>query len=85
MRCAMSVFQAVAMRWSRFFEPRPEGRSAPHVPEPSGGRLGAVTVEYALVMLVAAAILMGIEEEVFRPMAKDILENFMEFIVKPDP
>lgn len=46
---------------------------------------GAVTVEYALVMLIAAAILIGIEKDVFRPMAKDILDNFMECIVKPDP
>jgi hypothetical protein len=46
---------------------------------------GAVTVEYALVMLIAAAILISVEKEVFRPMAKDILENFMECIVKPDP
>ncbi len=44
-----------------------------------------MTVEYALGMLIAAAILIGVEEEIFRPMAKDILENFMEFIVKPDP
>ncbi len=87
MRCVMPVFQAVAMRWQRLFEHRPQGRSAPHVPTPSGGagRCGAVTVEYALVMLIAAAILMGIEEELFRPMAKDILDNFMEFIAKPDP
>ena len=53
---------------------------------PAGrARRGAVTVEYALVMLIAAAILMGVESEIFRPMAKDILKNFMEFIVKPDP
>lgn len=48
-------------------------------------RRGAITVEYALVILVAAAILVGVEEEIFRPMAKDILKNFMDFIVKPYP
>jgi hypothetical protein len=58
---------------------RPAPRPGPH------GRRGAVTVEYALVMLIAAAILVGVEEEIFRPMAKDILKNFMEFIAKPDP
>jgi|GEM_PF-2491298 len=60
------------------------GGGVPFRPVTSGGR-GAVTVEYALVMLIAAAILVGVEEEIFRPMAKDILKNFMEFIVKPDP
>jgi len=63
---------------------RHSGVCAPFRPAPSGRR-GAVTVEYALVMLIAAAILVGVEEEIFRPMAKDILKNFMEFIVKPDP
>lgn len=48
-------------------------------------RRGAVTVEYALVMLIAAAMLVGVEKEIFQPMAKDILKDFMEFIVKPDP
>lgn len=52
------------------------GRAAQH---------GAITVEYVLVMALAAAILVGIEADVFRPMAKDILKNFMEFIVKPYP
>ncbi len=46
---------------------------------------GAVTVEYGLVILIAAAILYGVEESIFRPMAKDILKNFMEFIAKPYP
>lgn len=46
---------------------------------------GAITVEYALVMVLAAAILIGIEEDVFRPMAKEILKSFMDFIVKPYP
>lgn len=46
---------------------------------------GAVTVEYGLVILVAAAILYGVEESIFRPMAKDILNNFMDFIAKPYP
>lgn len=46
---------------------------------------GAIAVEYALVMLIAAAILMGVEKDIFRPMAKDILDNYMGFIVKPDP
>ena len=46
---------------------------------------GAITVEYVLVMALAAAILMGIEADVVRPMAKDILKNFMDFIVKPYP
>jgi len=49
------------------------------------GRRGAVTVEYALVIVIAAAMLVGVEKDVFQPMAKDILKNFMEFIVKPDP
>ncbi|MDQ7832283.1 MAG: hypothetical protein RDU30_11145 [Desulfovibrionaceae bacterium] len=44
-----------------------------------------MTVEYALVMLIAAAMLVGVEKEIFQPMAKDILNDFMEFIVKPDP
>ena len=60
------------------------GARAPFRPAPSGRR-GAVTVEYALAILIAAAILMGVEKEIFRPMAKDILKDFMEFIVKPDP
>lgn len=46
---------------------------------------GAITVEYVLVMALAAAILVGIEADVFQPMAKDILKNFMDFIVKPYP
>ena len=56
--------------------------------KPRAGRLeiaGAITVEYALVMVLAAAILIGIEEDVFRPMAKEILKSFMDFIVKPYP
>jgi hypothetical protein len=75
----------------RFFCRPSTGRSdVPGTPGLFGGsgqegRRGAVTVEYALGMLIAAAILIGVEEEIFRPMAKDILENFMEFIVKPDP
>jgi hypothetical protein len=62
--------------------PKPDKRSGPAA---TWAQRGAVTVEYALVMLIAAAILIGVEEKVFRPMAKDILENFMECIVKPDP
>ncbi|OLN30377.1 hypothetical protein DVDV_0577 [Desulfovibrio sp. DV] len=46
---------------------------------------GAITVEYGLVMLIAAAILYGVEDSIFRPMAKDILNNFMNFIAKPYP
>ncbi len=52
---------------------------------PDGSQAGAVTVEYGLVILIAAAILYGVEETIFRPMAKDILKNFMEFIAKPYP
>lgn len=46
---------------------------------------GAVTVEYGLAVLIAAAILYGVEDTMFRPMAKDILKNFMDFIAKPYP
>jgi hypothetical protein len=46
---------------------------------------GAVTVEYAFTMLIAAAILMGVEEDIFRPMAKEILKEFMSFIAPPYP
>lgn len=46
---------------------------------------GAVTVEYGLAVLIAAAILYGVEDTMFRPMAKDILNNFMDFIAKPYP
>lgn len=46
---------------------------------------GAVTVEYGLAVLIAAAILYGVEDTMFRPMAKDILDNFMDFIAKPYP
>ena len=46
---------------------------------------GAVTVEYALCMLIVAAILMGVETEVFRPMAVEIFKDFMGFIAPPYP
>jgi Flp pilus assembly pilin Flp len=46
---------------------------------------GAVTVEYGLVILIAAAILYGVEDKIFRPMAKEILNNFTDFIAKPYP
>lgn len=49
------------------------------------GESGAITVEYALCMLLAAAILMGVEPEIFRPMAKEIFKEFMGFIAKPYP
>jgi len=57
-------------------------RRAADVPR---GESGAITVEYALCMLLAAAILMGVEPEIFRPMAKDIFNEFMGFIAKPYP
>lgn len=46
---------------------------------------GAVTVEYALCMLLAAAIFMGVETEIFRPMAREILKDFMGFIAPAYP
>jgi hypothetical protein len=36
-------------------------------------------------MLLAAAILMGVETEIFQPMAKEILKDFMGFIAPPYP
>jgi len=46
---------------------------------------GAVAVEYALGMLVAAAILVGVETGIFRPMAVAILKDFLGFIAPPFP
>ncbi len=46
---------------------------------------GAITVEYALVMLIAAAILMGVEVGIFRPMAVEVFKDFMGFIAPPYP
>lgn len=57
-----------------------------HAPKNGDARQsGAVTVEYAFTMLIAAAILMGVESEIFRPMAKEILKEFMSFIAPPYP
>lgn len=46
---------------------------------------GAVSVEYALGLLVAAAMLAGIERLLFRPMAKTILEDFISVVAPPFP
>jgi hypothetical protein len=54
-------------------------------PRTPGRDSGALTVEYGLCMLIAAAILMGVEADVFRPMAKEILKEFMGFIAPPYP
>lgn len=66
---------------------RGRGRDRGASPDKRPGRSerGAVTVEYALVMLIAAGILYGVEKDIFQPMAKDILNNFMDFISKPYP
>ena len=66
-------------------EARASPRRRPENARRRAAQRGAITVEYVLVMALAAAILVGIEEDVFRPMAKDILKNFMDFIVKPYP
>jgi len=70
--------------WKRFAtrKPRPVLRRAVLALR---GESGAITVEYALCMLLAAAILMGVEPEIFRPMAKEIFNEFMGFIAKPYP
>ncbi|HML60503.1 MAG TPA: Flp family type IVb pilin [Solidesulfovibrio sp.] len=80
--CPEASWPGTVTRW--FADRRPKR------PRPGGARRcwpqrGAITVEYALVMVLAAAILIGVEENVFQPMVKDILKNFMEFIVKPYP
>ncbi|WP_300156240.1 hypothetical protein [Solidesulfovibrio sp.] len=62
-----------------------EAKASPGNARRRAAQRGAITVEYVLVMALAAAILVGIEEDVFRPMARDILKNFMDFIVKPYP
>lgn len=46
---------------------------------------GAVTVEYALGLLVAATLLAGVERLFFRPMAKTILDEFIAFVAPPFP
>jgi Flp pilus assembly pilin Flp len=76
-----AFFDAAAHMVRRLRSPGSGGSAIPTLP----GERGAVTVEYALTMLIAAAILAGVETEIFQPMAKDILKDFMEFIVKPDP
>ena len=71
----------------RRFRPGRSGRTFRAVPpcQAAWSESGAVAVEYALCMLIAAAILMGVETEIFQPMAKDILKDFMGFISPPYP
>ena len=46
--------------------------------------LGAIAVEYGLCMLLAGAIMVGVQE-IFWEMSIDVLDNFMSWLSKPYP
>jgi hypothetical protein len=46
---------------------------------------GAIAVEYALGMVIAAVIMVSVEPLMFRPMAKEILSLFNDLVSVPYP
>ncbi len=49
-----------------------------------GSSLGALAVEYGLCMLIAALMMVGIQD-LFWDMSKEVLDTFMSWISKPYP